>query len=200
LVRAFVTAAAASIAFLAVGTGPASASTNKATINTYKNWDGSQSVVPFGCPNTTTYGQTITVPAGKTLLNKFTFAWTNLDSGSMVVRGEVYAWDGTKATGPSLYEKKRSISISDGLFHNESFRSATGISVTPGAQYVLFATIDKDYEKCTDSYELGWGLVGDDYNGGGFVYQNNAGNEANWTTVAWDSFGPTDLAFKAFLS
>jgi hypothetical protein len=202
LMRAFVAATAAAIAFLALGTGSASASTDTATINTFKAWDGQSDVIPFGCPDTTTYGQTITVPAGKTLLNKFTFAWINLGTGSMVVRGEVYAWDGTKATGSALYQsRKRTINFSDGVYHNETFRP-NGVSVTPGAQYVLFASIDKDYEQCTNNYELGWGLVssGDPYPGGGFVYQNNSGNEANWTTVPWNGFGTEDVAFRAYLS
>lgn len=32
-----------------------------------------------------------------------------------------------------------------------------------------------------------------------FVYQNDAGDESQWTTVAWSTFG-LDLAFKAYLS
>ena len=73
----------AAIAFTALGSSPASA------INTYKNWDGSASVSKFGCPNTTTYGQVITIPGNKRVLNGFTFWWKNVRSGSMVVRGEV---------------------------------------------------------------------------------------------------------------
>jgi hypothetical protein len=181
------------------------ASTEAATINTFPAWDGSSIVQPFGCPDTSTYGQTITVPAGKSLLKKFTFTWQNLSTGSMIVRAEVYAWDGTKATGSSLYEKKKKIAFPDSNFHNVTFKSQLGVPVTAGAQYVLFTSIDKDYEKCTGpsgSYLVGWGLVtsGDPYTGGGFVYQNNSGNEANWTTVAWNSFGTEDVAFKASLS
>jgi hypothetical protein len=202
LLRSAVTASAVAIAFLALGTSAASASSAAATINTYPSWDGSSEVIDFGCPDTTTYGQTITIPEGKTLLKKFTFSWINLNTGSMIVRAEVYAWDGTKATGSSLYEKKRKITISDNAFHNETFKSKLGVPVTPGAQYVLFASIDKDFEKCTNNYVLGWGLVssGDPYPGGGFVYQNNTGDESQWTLTQWSSFGTTDLAFKASLS
>ena len=56
----------------------------------------------------------------KTRLNKFVFSWANVpgSSGLMVVRGEVYAWDGSKATGSSLYESApRTISFSDSAFH-----------------------------------------------------------------------------------
>ena len=48
------------------------------TINTYGAWDGSSNVVQFGCPNTTTYGQVITVPAGKSSLDKYKFWLSDL--------------------------------------------------------------------------------------------------------------------------
>jgi len=201
--RAAITGCAAGLAILALGTVSASAMVNSAkpTINTYKFWDGSQIVIPFGCPDTTTYGQVITVPAGKTLLNKYTFSWENIGgSGSMKVRGEVYAWDGTKATGSALYQSAaRFVSFGDSLFHFETFKVG-GAVVTPGHQYVIFASIDKDYEKCKNSYEVGWAYTSADvYGGGNFVFQNNSGDESQWTTTPWTDFG-ADLAFKAYLS
>lgn len=170
-------------------------------ITTYKSWDGSMSVIPFGCPNTSTYGQVITIPNGRTHLGKFHFSWVNLGTGSMKVRGEVYAWDGTKATGSALYESApKNISFSDGLFHRVTFQ-ANLIPVTAGAQYVIFASIDKDYEDCTNNYEVGWGYIGSDvYPGGTFVYQNNGGDESQWTGSAWTTFGGSDVAFKAITS
>jgi len=201
--RRAVAATAVAFVFVAFGSTQASASTSRVrpTINTFKFWDGSQEVVQFGCPNTTTYGQVITVPAGKTLLNKFTFAWVNFQgAGSMVVRGEVYAWDGSKATGSALFQSgTRKIAFTDSLFHKEVFKPA-GVGVTPGAQYVIFASIDKDFEKCFGDYTLGWASVDDStYSGGTFVFQNNGGDESQWTLSAWNTFG-IDLAFKAFLS
>jgi hypothetical protein len=189
------TACAVAFAFVALGSSPAAA------ISTYKSWDGAQYVYPFGCPDTTTYGQVITAP-NKHTLNKFAFSWANSDgsTGSMVVRGEVYAWDGTKATGSALWESKpRTISYGDGLFHQETFKPGA-LPMTPGAQYVLFASIDKDYEQCGNNYELIWGLVDDSvYPGGTFVYQNNSGDENQWTLTGWSTYGG-DLAFKAALS
>jgi hypothetical protein len=187
-------ACAAALAFAALGSSPAAA------ISTYKSWNGSSIIEPFGCPNTTTYGQVITIPKSKTHLGKFTFSWINLNTGSMVMRGEVYAWDGQKATGSALYEsRKRTISFSDGLFHKVTFR-ANLVPVTPGAQYVLFGSIDKDYEQCTNNYEVAWGFVGSDvYHGGNFVFQNNGGDESQWTSTPWNDVG-ADAAFKASLS
>jgi hypothetical protein len=201
--RVAITGCAVGMAFAALGTAQASASVAgaKPTINTYKQWNGSTDVVPFGCPDTTTYGQVITVPGGYTKLNKFTFSWTNLTSGSMKVRGEVYAWDGSKATGSALYQSApRFVSFTDSLFHFETFKPG-GVPVTAGHQYVIFASIDKEYEKCKNNYEVGWAWVGSDvYAGGNFVYQNNSGDESQWTTTPWSFFGTDDLAFKAYLS
>jgi hypothetical protein len=186
------TACALALAVTALGSSPASA------ISTYKSWDGSQSVGSFGCPDTTTYGQVITV-GKKTTLNNFSFKWINSSSGSMVVRGEVYAWDGSKATGSALWEsRKRTISFQDSAFHTEVFKPGA-LPLSQGAQYVLFASIDKDFEQCTGNYVLNWGSVSDStYSGGTFVYQNNTGNETLWTTQAWNQFG-IDLAFRAAL-
>jgi hypothetical protein len=189
---------ACAFAIAAFGSSPVAAK----SINTVRSWDGTSYVQPFGCPDTTTYGQVITVPQNETSLNKFTFRWINLNTGSMVVRGEVYAWDGTKATGSALWESSpKKIQYPDFVFHKRVFNPGS-IAVTPGAQYVLFASIDKDYEKCTNGYELGWGLVtsGDAYPGGFFVYQNNSGDESQWTTTAWSTFNPEDVAFHAFFS
>jgi hypothetical protein len=188
-------AAALAFALTALGSNPASA------IDTIKAWDGVLDIQPFGCPNSTTYGQIITVE-NKNTLNKFIFKWLYVGAsgtGSMVVRGEVYAWDGTKATGSALWESApRTISFTDNVFHTETFKTGP-LPLTPGAQYVLFASIDKDYEQCSDNYEVAWGVVPDGtYKKGFFVFQNNSGDEGNWTTQAWNG-APADLAFKAVL-
>src|SRR3569832_1674099 len=112
-------AAACAAAFTFAGLDASSAR----SINTYKSWDGIQYVYEFGCPNTTTYGQVITAP--KTgMLNKFSFWWANAaGNGSMVVRGEVYAWDGQKATGSALWESKaKTISYADSDFISKPSR------------------------------------------------------------------------------
>ncbi len=200
--RVAITGCAAGLAIVALGTVQASAMVNvaKPAINTYKNWDGSTFIHPFGCPNTTTYGQVFT--AGKATLTKYTFSWQNYTApGSMKIRGEVYAWDGSKATGSALYElaKPRSISFQDSLFHYETFKTG-GVPLTVGHQYVVFVSIDKDYEKCKNGYEVAWAWTGADvYPGGNFVYQNNGGDESQWTSSPWTDSG-TDVAFKVYES
>jgi len=170
------------------------------TINTYQGWDGSQRVGEFGCPNTTTYGEVITALKNATL-NKFSFWWTNDNSGggSMVVRAEVYAWDGTKATGSALWESDtRTIAYGDSAFHEEKFKPGA-LPLTPKAKYVLFATIDKDFSQCKNDYLLDWGLVADTvYPKGTFVYQNNGGDSSQWTTTPWDVYGSDLVLIAAF--
>jgi hypothetical protein len=171
-------------------------------LNTYKSWDGETTVYYFGCPGATTYGQVITIPKGKTRLNNFAFWWQNFDGfrGSMVVRGEVYAWNGTRAEGSALYESTpRTFSFNDDAFHKEVFETA-GIPVTPDAQYVIFTSVDKDFGKCTYNDRLALAFMQSDvYSKGLFVYQWNHGRERRWTTRPWLSIGG-DAAFTANFS
>jgi hypothetical protein len=197
--RSAVAVAAAGLGVIAFAPAQASVNPNAAhgTINTVKGWDHSSTIGSFGCPNTTTYGEVITIPSGKTKLNKFIFYVTDGGAtGSMVVRGEVYAWDGSEATGSAVYESDpRTVSYGDTDFHPMRF-NAGGAAVTAGSQYVIFASIDKDYESCTDNYVQNWGEVSDDaYAGGTFVFQNNGGDESQWTATPWTVFG-LDLAMK----
>lgn len=173
--------------------------TPASAISTLRDWDGSSFVWPYGCPDTSTYGQVIRVPRGKTTLNSFSFLWANNDGsrGSMTVRGEVYAWDGEKATGSAVYESEpRKISYKKDNFHKVTF--AAMAPVTPGARYVIFASTDKDHEQCSGDYLLEWAIVNDaSYPKGTFVYQNNGGDESQWTTSPWTTDYGSDTAFKA---
>jgi hypothetical protein len=165
-------------------------------INTYKDWKGAI-VEFFGCPGVSTaYGQVITVPKGKTHLNSFSFWFENYTGGGpMVVRGEVYKWDGEKASGTALYESQpRKINV-DFRAHEETF--APMIVVSPG-RYILFASVDKDFKKCQEA-GYGWGALDDVYPGGAWVHQENEGDYRHWTTAPWSTDGATDLAIKASL-
>jgi len=181
----------------------ASESKARAVINTIKDWDGGSVVLPFGCPDSTTYGQVITIPAKKHTLTKFTFYMAGQAAAgqSMVARGEVYAWNGTGATGSPIAESaKKTIAFGDADFHPVTFRTPKAKPVKPGKQYVIFASIDKDYESCTGNYEVSWAsLDGGAYSGGDFAFQNNTGQESNWTTVAWNPI-QIDAGMKVFMS
>ena len=120
----------------------------------------------------------------------------------MVVRAHVYRWDAVnnKVQGASLYESlPRTIAFANSNFHGQNF-VPPNINVTPGAQYVLFASIDWEYVDCTNSYQLAWGAsASDPYSGGAFFYNNDTGNDLQWS-AAWNTFPGYDLAFKAYLN
>ncbi len=62
----------------ALGTVQANASTTAIpTISTYSAWDHSSLVSPFGCPDTTAYGETITVPPERTIFYNVKFPWVS---------------------------------------------------------------------------------------------------------------------------
>jgi hypothetical protein len=69
--------------------------------------------------------------------------------------------------------------------------------VTPGAQYVIFASIDKDFDQCIGGYILAWGAVDDSaYPKGTLVFLASGGDSGKWTSQSWGTAG-LDTAFKA---
>jgi hypothetical protein len=167
------------------------------TIDTISLWNGTDLICSFGNPDTATYGQTVTVPAGDTTLRSFTFAMVNVPS-TAVFRGEVYAWDGPdfRAQGPSLFESAPT--STPGLGEQDiTFTVPHGLALSPGEQIVIFASVSKDYNEST----LGtgcWGGTSDEtYAGGEFVYLNNEGNPSAWTADPWSSYVMPDAAFMA---
>src|SRR5215470_9122970 len=85
-------------AFLALSV-PASAQ----NINTIPNWNGTSFISSWGSTNTATYGQTITATAGMNKLTSFTFELAQQAGTPPNYQAFVYAWDGTKITGPALF-------------------------------------------------------------------------------------------------
>ena len=170
---------------------PATASA--ATVIDTRNDAETETIAPFGVPDTTNYGQVVTAP--EATMNSFTFRV--LVPSTVVIRGEVYAWDGAKATGPALYESAAR-TTSSAAAQDITFDTGA-IPVTPGAQYVLFITAAKDFEVST-----GQGSVrrtpGTAYAGGSAVYLNSGTNEAQWTTAPWSIVNVFDFQFRARFS
>lgn len=165
------------------------------TIDTTPSWDGSYSVATFGSPHTSTYGEVVTA-LGPTL-ESFTFY---MNQASFPFAAYVYRWDGMKAASAPLWLSGPTQTSNSGVFQPITF--TPGISVTPGSQYVLFASVSDPsfYGKGGDG---SWGFI--DGNGGNpgtyFVFSNNGNDFSALTSSQWDSllwFG-TDraLAFKA---
>lgn len=162
-------------------------------IDTTPSWIGT-AVYPFGSPDTETYGQIITVPLTDPVLNSWTFYMEQ--SSSIQFQGEVYAWNGFMATGPSLFESAVMTTTNPNIFQPITFNTG-GLALTPGDTYVLFASSSKDVQSAGGGT---WGYVpgGGGYTGGAFYYLNNGTDATQWTSDFWSTFGPgNDLAFKA---
>jgi hypothetical protein len=175
-------------AVAALYVSPASASSGGDTIGTIGLWSGG-SVEPFGYPDTATYGQVITVPGSDATLSSFTFELQVPTTATF--RAGVFAWDGSKAVGAPLWQSGDMTTATSGW--GEVTVDTGGVPVVPGAQYVIYFTTSE-----SSGSGLGeWGLVGDDYSGGGFVYNNNGSDFGALTTTPWQGFGTQDLAFEA---
>jgi hypothetical protein len=166
------------------------------TIDTTPYWNGSDYVWEFGYPNTATYGQVITAPStSDTVLKSFSF-YMNLPS-TCTFRGYVYAWDGSKATGSVLYESETRWTSGSGDFEEVAFETG-GVALTPGAQYILFASTSEEVGSGVGT----WGSPLQEVYGGSsndYIYINNGSDPSQWTSTNWD-FPPyviADLAFKA---
>ena len=202
--RAVIGAVAVGIGVLpaqALGAAPADQGAKaKVIVDTDQYFDGSNAVLPFGCPDSSVYGQTITIPQKVHKLTKFTFRMSGQAAAgqSMVVRGEVYGWNGTTATTAVAESKPMTIAFDNADYNLVTFK-VKAAAVKPGQEYVVFASIDKDYEDCTGNYTLVWGSVdGTKYGDGQFVFQNNRGNEDNWTSGPWTPIGGLDAATKVY--
>jgi hypothetical protein len=194
LCRTFFTAAALVLGAILGGTGSARADF---IIDTTPFWNGTSSIGTFGIPDTQTYGQVITTPSGTTALKSFTF-YLNLPN-TLAFNGEVYAWDGFKATGGSLYESGTMSGSGSGQFDPVTFTPG-GLVLKSGQQYVLFASSSRQNTGHSGSGTWAQPQSQDVYSGGGFVFLNNGNNPALWTSQNWTQnyLGPgSDLTFKA---
>ncbi len=188
---------------VAVSVAPASAQTvseqshvglsgHAPTINTWNQWRPGGGIAGQGPGEgwADTFGQIITIPSDTPRLARFEFFMHQFSaSGQLVMRGEVYAWDGLRATGTALWESApRTVAIVAADRWKGVRFSVHELALTPGAQYVLFTSIAKDYEQCTLGYSVSWAAVsGKHYRGGKFVSQDNDGDESQWTTQAWQA-------------
>ena len=164
------------------------------SIDNLSSWDGSTGVSSFGVPDTATYGEVVTAPAGTPTLSNFTF---EMDlSPATIFRGEVYAWDGEKAVGSALWEGSPT-HTAVATYAPVTFATG-GVSLVGGQKYVLFATVSKDYG-ALDATTGVWGIhnVGAPALDDGFVFSNNGSDFSSLTSNAWARLDGYNLAFRA---
>ena len=164
-----------------------------ASIDTIALWDGVQYISSFGVTNTATYGQTVTVGANASPLVSYSFEIGNCDA-NVSFRGSVYAWDGTKATGSSLFTSGVQTVNAGATYTKVTFN--VGSLSLPAGRYILFASTSQDQSGAPNS-ACRWGAVGNNAAspGGQFMFLNNGPDPAQWTTTAWSTIA-NDLAFQ----
>ena len=156
-------------------------------------------IIYYGTPETTTYGQTITVPNnGDTNLTDFTFYLDAPSSGQIQSSAYVYAWNGSQATGSALYTSSP-FDIVAGSGDNQPITINTGgLNLAAGQQYVLFFSLADPTNYAASTGEDAWvGTSDDSYSGGQFVFLNNSNDMSGWTHDTWSTWSVPDLSFKA---
>jgi hypothetical protein len=158
----------------------------------------------FGEPATATFGQTVTVPLLDTVLDSFSFRLNDsVNPDTVDFAAYVMAWNGTRATGPILYQSgMKTTTNNGGLGGFEEFTFSTGgLPVTAGAKYVLFLSASSFFDSSVGTATMQDSTT-NPYSGGDFVADNNGSNLASLTAHAW-SFNPgpgIDAAFTASFS
>ena len=162
-------------------------------------------------PIATTYGQTVTVPAGETKLDSFSFHVINVDDPStnlpsftpvnIVYKAYVYAWDGQKAVDPVLWQSGAQTLTAGGTPSEVTAAIPGGVTVTPGAQYVMFFSTAETFSSNTPGAVVCFmnGPTTNPYPGGAWQFLNNGTDTSQWTSVSWPPTG-SDLAFTAAFS
>jgi hypothetical protein len=156
-------------------------------------------------PYDATAGQVVTAPVGITSLSNFTL-WLQAPP-AFIFRAYVYAWNGTGATGPALYESGDLHTNGESSFEAVPITTG-GLEVTPGQQYVLFLsrsaeqTADAEVS-ANDGIETAEasGFPGEEepppYTEGKFVFLNNGYDTTGWTTRSWFELSSADARFEA---
>jgi hypothetical protein len=151
-------------------------------------------IAPFGSVNsesTATYGTIFYAPAGGiATLNDFTVYFEG--SETVAYQADVYAWNGSEATGPALFSQNSSMTGDGSL---QAVTTTTGgVNLTSGSEYVAFFTTSDPGSIAANTVADGdwfFGLASGPLpngEGGDMVYFNNQTSD-QLTTQTWDETG-----------
>jgi hypothetical protein len=153
---------------------------------------GVKNAIPAG-PNGRALGQTIKVPTdGNTRLVSFGFGLahpSNVLPWQYLV--ELYAWDGTKATGPNLFESgPTNFGPITANGTPDPIVDTGGIDLTAGQEYVIFANLLPGLDHIYHTSGMVPGS-GPGYSDGSTVFIDSS-DPSVWTSQAW-TVGDPDL-------
>ena len=157
-------------------------------IQTDPSWNGTNTISSFGYPNTATYGEAITTPAGATNVSSVSF-WLNEATG-FEYQFFIAPWDNNNYLIPGGLAGAEYISsiqtIASGGSLTKYTISGINAAVTPGTIYMFGLTIDNVYNQ---DAQFGAGSQGGDIFANGnstyyFAWNNDSGNGSllgsNW--------------------
>ena len=174
-------------------------------IETVTTWNGGSTIAPVGEGTFETWGQTFTVPATDTLLDRFTmFLNDQIPFRPDFVEFAMYVmdWNVDRAAGPILYQSAMVATTNQPGLETFVFNTG-GVPLVAGEDYVaIFSQSD-----FVDGSQ-GQGMVGsqfdiDAYPGHSFFRLDNDGDFSQVTTMPWANpfgGGATDMAFEAVFS
>lgn len=152
--------------------------------------------IPFGSPNSTTYGQTFTVAEGDGLMTGFSIYLrgrppSNAGSGTLDLRGYLATWSGSRAD--TLLHTTGSQTMNANALLQE-FAFTFSAPVVAGQRYVAFISIAG---LGTQPRNLFGTPATDNVIGGEFVFSNTGFDFGALFTSDWESLAPNDIFFKA---
>lgn len=164
-------------------------------------------VCQWGYPDTATFGQLIEPPAVDTVLDSFSFyaiQGTDLPA-SITYRAFVYEWGASRPEGAALWQspgpQQIDITTADHTNPQELFVQTEGVQLEADKRYVIFVSVSLDYESNTDGDLACFQFAETEYLPGELVFNNDAGNEAEWFEFFWSGWpNDRDLAFRAAFS
>lgn len=152
-------------------------------------------VVPFGDPNTATYGQTFTVAGADSFLDSFSLYLRTRFSGAgtLDLRGYIASWDGSKASAILFESATQTMNAAGAL---QEFAFDPNLNLISGDTYVAFLSISNLPDQTTNTFQM---PLGGESIPGSMVFINNGQNFGLLTTIDWIPLGTTDVWFQATL-
>ncbi len=162
-----------------------------ATIDNTAAWDTSSYLAPFGQPHTATYGQV--VKASGNILNSFSFIVDLPDT--LKFKAYVFRWDGTKATGSSLFTSADLFDNGSGF--NTVMINTGNTAVNLNDSYMLFFSTSAVYGDNSNQTGVFASVSSNSYLDGDFYWLNNTSDTSAWTGQTWEKWVNGDFAFTA---
>lgn len=152
--------------------------------------------IPFGSPNSTTYGQTFTAAAGDDLMTGFSIYLrgrppTGAGSGPLDLRGYLATWNGSRAD--TLVFTSTTQTMNAGALLQE-FAFSFSQPIVAGQKYVAFISIAGLGVQARSLFGT---PATDNVIPGEFVFSNTGFDFGALFTSDWDSLAPNDIFFKA---